>query len=166
MEQDLYALREELDARNRLAARFGEIVERSAAAVLALENANSFPDLKTQLSGLLGVAALAQDPREVRAFLMYQIARKKEWGALGQAILAELKEAEKLPGVSDAGSSPQRVMEAVRAYLGHVRRLYTYVQRADNSEQVGRWQHVRDLAGDRAPQRQAQGGQRDQDRRR
>jgi hypothetical protein len=165
MEQDLLALREELNARNQLAEHFGEIVERSAAAVLAFEGSRP-PDLKTQLSGLLGVAALAQDPREVRAFLMYQVARKKEWGRLGEAILTELKDADRLPGVLDAGSGRERVMEAVRAYLGHVRRLYTYIQRADDAERAGRWQHVRDLAGDRAPQRDAQSGQRDQNRRR
>ena len=164
MEQDLLALRE-----NSTRGTSSQSTRRDRRAVCrrrARIRGSKPPDLKTQLSGLLGVAALAQDPREVRAFLMYQVARKKEWGRLGEAILTELKDADKLPGVLDAGSGRERVMEAVRAYLGHVRRLDTYIQRANDAERAGRWQHVRDLAGDRAPQRDAQSGQRDQNRRR
>lgn len=164
MAQDLSQLREQFQIQQSLASHFGEIVECAAAAVLAFDGTNP-PDLKTQLSGLLGVAALAQDPREVRAFLMYQIARNRNWGGLGDRIVKQLGELHNLPGVAAAGGTQQSQMVATRVYLGHIRRLYTYIARAaDDNDRAKRWSHVRHIAGSRATDRQAQGDQRNEDR--
>lgn len=150
MPEDIQDLRRRLECRRELARHFGEIAQCAARSLSAggAKNKDQVPDLKTQLSALLSVAAVAMHPREVEVFLRYQAVRNKNaWATYGGPIADQIHNASGLPGVAQASSSDnaQEVqMEAVRVYLGHIKHLYTCLK---SDEGARSWEYVRAIAG-------------------
>lgn len=169
MPQDLGELKRKLESRRVLASHFGKLVELAAQSLVRAGGSGRPPDFKTQLSAVQNVAAAAMHPREVEAFLRYQIARNQSaWGMYGEFIAGEIARAATLPGVEEAGdrglSLQELQMEALRVYLGHVKHLYFYLTNSPDDKREARWSHVRCIAGEKQSQGAAAGGQRAEDR--
>lgn len=172
MPQDLGELKRKLESRRVLASHFGKLVELAAQSLVRAGGSGRPPDFKTQLSAVQNVAAAAMHPREVEAFLRYQIARnQRAWDKYGEFIAGEIARAANLPGVQDAADQglglQELQMEALRVYLGHVKHLYFYLvgdKNTTDDERKGRWDNVRHIAGEKQSQGAAAGGQRAEDR--